>query len=71
MPYHGEIDQSAELAERMTELRALKATLRRIEELATDTPTKADETRALDAIRRECEGALPGPAAGHGGAPQG
>ena len=32
--------------------------LKRIEELATDTPTLVDTLVALDAIKRECEDAL-------------
>lgn len=36
----------------------LEATLRRIEELATDTPTWGDQERALDAIKGECQEAL-------------
>lgn len=36
----------------------LRQALRRIEELATDTPTPEDAERALDAIKGECERVL-------------
>lgn len=36
----------------------LRATLRHIEELATDTPTPEDSDVALNAIKRACEDAL-------------
>lgn len=42
----------------MTTQELLIRALRRIEELATDTPTPEDQVTALDAIKAECEEAL-------------
>jgi hypothetical protein len=39
-------------------LYALVKSIRRIEELATDTPTPDDAESALNSIKRECEDAL-------------
>jgi hypothetical protein len=41
----------------MTDL-DLRSVLRRIQELATDTPTPEDAEEALELIYRECEAAL-------------
>lgn len=49
MSCHSKMDTPAD------RIAALIGAIRRIEELATDTPTKVTEIEALDAIREECE----------------
>jgi hypothetical protein len=51
-------DRNLNTKELLWLVESLRGALRRIEELATDTPTPEDAERALDAIKRECEDVL-------------